>query len=120
MVDWVRRLAGTTTNGDFEALVLWCQLAAQRARGSTCHAGQRPSAPVPVRLPQLVASTGVPRETARRKLELLAALGRVARVDRGWVARPEGMNTLSRAITSKDRRRLREVLAGLEADRRAT
>jgi hypothetical protein len=103
LIDHVHRLAGTLTAGDFEALVIWCELSRQCGHGVG-------DAMCPVPLHDLVTATAIPRETIRRKLERLAALGYVARMDRGWVLRTDPLPDPLRLPIDATVRRMRDVL----------
>lgn len=86
LIAHVQRLTWLLTGGDFEALVLWCELACRSGAGLT--AGDRAKTGVPAcpsLLRDLSRATGVPRETARRKLEKLSSQGHVRRLGTGWV-----------------------------------
>jgi hypothetical protein len=63
----------------------------------------------PVRIRDLVQITGRPRETIRRKLELLAAAGRVQRVEGGWVLSVDNIDTAMQELTMQSARRFLEV-----------
>jgi hypothetical protein len=94
------------TNGDFESLVIWSALALQNTAG-LLGPGARPLTPLQpdgtfpdtllrangLRSSDLAQITGIPRETVRRKLERLAADGRVKRHENGrWHVASSSMN----------------------------
>lgn len=102
LVGHLHGVARQLTGGDFEALVLWCEV----AHGSVAHllahdadasalleslgrVTAQPALAKPVTLRDLIAVTGIPRETVRRKLERLAAQGHLRREAGGWVVVPE-------------------------------
>ncbi len=103
LVDHAHRLAGVLTEGDFEALVIWCELSRHcSAEGAQAHA---------VPLHDIVTATAIPRETVRRKLERLAALGHVARMDRGWVLRAAPRASVGCTASEAAADRIRDALA---------
>ena len=104
LIDHVHRLTGALTAGDFEALVIWCELARQCGDGVG-------GAMCPVPLHDLVTATAIPRETVRRKLERLAALGHVTRIDRGWVLHAAQLVGPQRHPIDDAARRVRDALA---------
>jgi hypothetical protein len=104
LIDHAHRLAGRLTAGDFEALVIWCELSRQCGDGVG-------SALRPVPLHDLVAATAIPRETIRRKLERLAATGQVCRSGRGWVLSPVPLPAPHGVPTAETARHLRDALA---------
>lgn len=63
----------------------------------------------PVRIRDLVQITGRPRETIRRKLELLEAAGRVQRLAGGWVLRVDAIDAEMQEMTMQSARRFLEV-----------
>jgi hypothetical protein len=102
LIGHLHGIARQLTGGDFEALVLWCEVAHRSVahllvRGADASAlldglGRvvaEPALAQPVTLRELTAATGIPRETARRKLERLAAQGHLRREAGGWVIGPE-------------------------------
>ncbi len=117
VVDHVRRLTWLLTDGDFEALVLWCELA--------CHDGPAARPPSraaadgarPLALHELVEATGIPRETARRKLARLAALGRAERRGSGWVAGLAALDPARRALARESAGQLHAALAAARRER---
>jgi hypothetical protein len=108
LVDHMLRVARQLTEGDYEAMVIWAVLAHQNVAhllppGAFASEvlDERGRLPVtsglrPLRLRDIVQITGIPKETARRKLERLAAERWIARSDEGWV--------LSRERTEPDLR----------------
>lgn len=137
LIDHMLRCVRSLTDGDFEALVLWGVLAHQ----NTAHLmppGTLPTAVLneagrvsdgekrirPLLLRDLAAITGIPRETARRKLEGLAAQGAVARSGRGWVVSGQRVEPELREFTRESALRflatadeLRQVLASAAGGR---
>lgn len=85
LVLYLWRLARELTDGDFEALVIWCELADGGVNESDARSdgAQAPA----LRAKELADRTGIPRETVRRKLESLATRGYVLRSGAGWLAR---------------------------------
>lgn len=98
LVSHVLGMARQLTEGDFEALVLWCEVAhrsfvyqpssgiegAAISDRSTKLAAVRNLAG-PLTLRDLTEATGIPRETVRRKLARPAACGHLKRHSGGWV-----------------------------------
>jgi hypothetical protein len=101
LVDHMLRVGRQLTAGDFESMVIWGVLAHQNIAhllppGSFVsevldERGRLPSLEGlrPLRLRDIVQITGIPKETARRKLERLAAGRWITRVDNGWVVSGE-------------------------------
>jgi CRP-like cAMP-binding protein len=102
IVDHMLRSARTLTEGDYERLVIWAVLAHQNVAhlmppGSLPSAllnehGRVPDAESrmrPLRLRDVAAITGIPRETVRRKLEKLAEQRWVRREGEGWLVSAE-------------------------------
>lgn len=102
LVGYLQSLAKQLTGGDFEALVIWGEVAhlniAQWVDGSSdpstilsClgRVADEPQGVRPAHLHELTAATGIPRETVRRKLERLASLGCLRRLEAGWAICPE-------------------------------
>jgi IclR helix-turn-helix domain len=102
LVGHLNGVARRLTGGDFEALVLWCEVAhssvahllapgADSAALLDCLArlAAEPALARPTTLRDLTAVTGIPRETARRKLDRLVAQGHLRREAAGWVIGPE-------------------------------
>jgi IclR helix-turn-helix domain len=107
LVGHLHGIARQLTDGDFEALVLWCEV----AHGSVSHlvspgaevavlldclgrVAAQPGLARPVMLRDLAAGTGIPRETVRRKLERLATRGHLRREAGGWVIGPDRLSSL--------------------------
>lgn len=101
LVDHMLRVGRQLTDGDFEAMVIWGVLAHQNV-AHLLPPGSFPSDVLdvrgrisssegmrPLRLRDVVQITGIPKETARRKLERLAAERWIDRVAEGWVASRE-------------------------------
>jgi len=116
LVNHVQRLTWLLTGGDFEALVLWCELACR------CGAGIADDAPAataldaqPTLLRDLAQATGVPRETARRKLEKLAAQGHVRRLGVGWVVNMDRLEPAGRDAARAMARRIRAAVEDARA-----
>jgi hypothetical protein len=101
LIGHLQHLAQRVTNGDFESLVIWGEL----AHRSLAHLLPDPAGPQqllsvisrltddpgqarPVHLCTLADASGIPRETVRRKLERLAAQGNVRKMRCGWVIWP--------------------------------
>jgi hypothetical protein len=75
-------------NGDMDRLLIFCvirdkDLSAKNKHGDLGHAGSRTEAEKPFSLQSIADRSGLPRETARRKLQDLTALGWVERDERG-------------------------------------
>lgn len=97
LIDHTLRVGRQLTDDDYEAMLVWGVLAHQSAahllppgshpcsvlneRGRVDHGRAR----IPLRLRDLAQITRLPRETVRRKLEKLAAAGRVERQTAGWL-----------------------------------
>lgn len=112
IIDHMLRSGRRLTGNDFEALVIWGVLAHQnvahlmppgslptailneRGRLAEGTAGLRP-----LRLRDIAQITGIPRETARRKLERLAAERFVERRPNGWVVSAERIDPDLRDFT---------------------
>ena len=119
LVDHMLRCARQLVDGDFEALVIFGVLAHQNA-AHLMPPGTLPAAVLnergrvddyqhrvrPLLLRDVGAITGIPRETARRKLEKLATLGFVERAGRGWVVSAKRMEPDLREFTRESARRL--------------
>jgi hypothetical protein len=102
IVDHMLRTARLLTEGDYERLVIWAVLAHQNV-AHLMPPGSLPSAILnesgrvtgaearlrPLRLRDLTAITGIPRETVRRKLEKLAQQQWVRRDGEAWVVRTD-------------------------------
>jgi IclR helix-turn-helix domain len=106
LVGHLQGLARQLTGGDFEALVVWCEV----AHASVAHllppgadgpalldcvarVTSDPDLARPVLLRDLAAATGIPRETVRRKLERLSSQGHLRRQAGGWVIGPERLSS---------------------------
>lgn len=102
LIGHLQHLAQRVTDGDFESLVIWGELAhlclahllADPADPQQLLAGlsllaedPRQACPIPLRT--LVDASGIPRETVRRKLERLASQGHVRKERGGWVIHPQ-------------------------------
>lgn len=101
LIGHLQHLAQRVTDGDFESLVIWGELAhrslahlvsdtadPQQLLAALSRLTGNPGQARPVHLCTLVDASGIPRETVRRKLERLASHGNVRRVRGGWVIRP--------------------------------
>jgi DNA-binding transcriptional regulator YhcF (GntR family) len=136
MIDHMLRSARLLVDGDFESLILWGVLAHQNAAHlmppgmmptvQLDASGRLPDAEQRIRpllLRDLAAITGVPRETARRKLERLAAQGYVERSGRAWVVSSKRLEPELREFTRESIKRMLaaadEVRAALSATDRA-
>jgi hypothetical protein len=104
---------------DFESIVIWGVVAAQ----NTAHLlppGSRPSTRLtptgrlpeaeyaklrPLRLRDVTQITGVPRETARRKLRALGAAGWIVETEAGWVINRDRVDPDLREFTRESVRR---------------
>lgn len=97
LIDHMLRSARLFANNDFETMVIWGVLAHQNV-AHLMPPGTMPEAVLsergrleneeklrPLRLRDVSAITGIPRETTRRKLEAMAAKGFVRRTDCGWI-----------------------------------
>lgn len=119
LVDHMLRSARLLTDGDFEMLVLMGVLAHQNVT-HLMPPGSVPTAVLtedgrvpddaqrlrPMLLRDLTAITGIPRETARRKLEKLALLRFVERRESGWVISTERFESDLREFTRESTRRM--------------
>jgi hypothetical protein len=112
LVDHVQRLTWMLTGGDFEALVLWCELACRCGAGAGGGRARTTAsaAPSPTLLRDLAQATGVPRETARRKLEKLSTQGHVRRLGAGWVVCVEHLDDSGRDAAHTTARRIRAAI----------
>ncbi len=129
IVDHMLRCARQLVDGDFEALVLWGVLAHQNV-AHLMPPGSLPAAMLdergrlddypkrvrPMLLRDLSAITGIPRETARRKLEKLAGLGFVERVGSAWSVSGQRVEPDLREFT---RESIKRLLAAAEEVRAA-
>ena len=119
LIDHMLRSARLLVDGDLESLVLWGVLAHQNVV-HLMPPGTLPTAILneagrfegvrdrlrPVLLRDLSSITGIPRETARRKLEKLAAQGYVERSGRAWVVSDGRIEPDLREHTRDSARRL--------------
>jgi len=117
LVDHVQRLTWLLTGGDFEALVLWCELAGRCGNGIADDAAAVPALDPqpPTLLRDLVQATGVPRETARRKLEKLATQGHVRRLGAGWAINMDRLEPTGHDAAQATARRIRAALEDARA-----
>lgn len=113
---------------DYQMLVLWAILSHQ----NTAHLfppGTRPTQVLkdngrlreqpdamlrPVRLRHLSEMSGVPRETARRKLAALRRAGWITATPRGWVIVPEAIDDRVREFTLESVRRFLAAAADVQ------
>lgn len=132
LIDHMLRVARTLTLDDYEAMIIWGVLAHQNV-AHLLPPGSLPSTVLnehgrvdlsdegmrPLRLRDVVQITRIPRETARRKLQLLADQQWIERTPRGWIvsgARFEPMlrefsrDSVRRFLTAAD-----EVMRALRA-----
>lgn len=119
LIDHMLRCARQLVDGDFEALVLWGVLAHQNA-AHLMPPGALPTAVLnekgrvgdyqarlrPMLLRDIAAITGIPRETARRKLEKLASRGFVERVGSAWIVSGQHVEPDLREFTRESIKRL--------------
>lgn len=98
LIDHMLRVARVLTGGDYEAMIIWGVVAHQNVahlmppgsvpaavldeRGSIAGAPERLR---PLRLRDVAGITGIPRETARRKLAWLESQQYVEKTAEGWV-----------------------------------
>lgn len=119
LIDHMLRATRLLTDGDYEALILWGILVHQnvahlmppgtlapavlneRGRLASSYSGLRP-----MLLRDLSAIAGIPRETARRKLERLASMGYIERSGRAWVIAANRIEPDLREFTRESVRRL--------------
>lgn len=119
LIDHMLRCARQLVDGDFEALVLWGVLAHQNAAhlmppgtlppavlNEKGRVGEYQTRVRPMLLRDVAAITGIPRETARRKLEKLASLGCVERVGNAWVVSAQRIEPDLREFTRESIKRL--------------
>ena len=121
LVDHMVRVGRQLTEGDYESMVIWAVLAHQNVAhllppGAFASAvldkrGRVPSTRAlrPLRLRDIVQITGIPKETARRKLERLAAERWIERTDDGWVVSRERMEPDLREFARESVRRFLAV-----------
>lgn len=119
LIDHMLRCARQLVDGDFEALVLWGVLAHQNV-AHLMPPGSVPTAVLnekgrvsgfetrlrPMLLRDIAAITGIPRETARRKLEKLASLGFAERVGSAWTVSGQRVEPDLREFTRESVKRL--------------
>ena len=119
LVDHMLRSARLLTDGDYEALVVWGVLAHQNV-AHLMPPGTVPTAVLtergllpgdvpslrPMLLRDVAAIAGIPRETARRKLEKLATQGFVQRSGRAWVIATDRVDPELREFTRESTLRL--------------
>lgn len=119
LVDHMLRATRVLTDGDYEAMILWGILAHQNIAHlmppgtmATAVLNERgrlagnPAGLRPMLLRDLSAIAGIPRETARRKLEKLAGLGFVERAGRAWVVSAQRAEPDLREFTRESVRRM--------------
>lgn len=75
----------------------------------------RDVAPLAINLQSIADYSGIPRETVRRKIETLIAMGWVERDERRFVTATDKANASLRGLTESTVRYLRELEAALEA-----
>jgi hypothetical protein len=121
LVDHMLRVSRQLTGNDFESMVIWGVLAHQNVAhllppGSfpsdvLDEAGRLQAADGlrPLRLRDIVQITRIPKETARRKLERLAAQHWIERVDGGWVVSRERTEPELREFSRQSVRRFLTV-----------
>lgn len=119
LIDHMLRCARQLVDGDFEALILFGVLAHQNA-AHLMPPGTLPTAVLnergrvddfqgrvrPMLLRDISAITGIPRETARRKLEKLATMGFAERSGKGWSVSAQRMEPDLREFTRESIKRL--------------
>jgi hypothetical protein len=112
---------------DFESLVLWGVLSHQNV-AHLLPPGSHPAAVLdetgrvpsdslalrPLRIRDLAQITGIPRETVRRKLLALQAMGRVQRLRTGWAIDPDSVGPELREFTRESARRLRAAARDID------
>ncbi len=119
LIDHMLRSARLLNDGDFESLILWGILAHQNV-AHLMPPGSMPTAvltetgnvpdveirlrPLPLR--DIAAIAGIPRETARRKLERLAKQGFVERSGRAWVVSTQRLEPELREHTRESVKRM--------------
>lgn len=127
LVDHMVRSA-RTFGIDYQMLVLWAVLSHQNvahlfppgSRPSTLLADngrlrERPDGMLrPVRLRHLSEMTGVPRETARRKLAALRRAGWITATPRGWIIVTESIDERVRKFTLESLRRFLAAAADVQ------
>lgn len=137
LIDHMLRVGRILTQNDFEAMVIWGVLAHQGV-AHLMPPGVLPSAVLsergrvvtddsqikPLRLRDIADITGIPRETARRKLAHLAERHFVRKLAQGWAISSERVEPELRDFTRESVMRLLavadEIMAALRnADHRA-
>ena len=125
LVDHMRRLV-TQLELDLEAALLW-GLVAHLGVAHAIHPGAHPAdvlnpdgfllgEPRPVRLADIVQVSGLPKETARRKLEKLRTLGKLGRTEDGrWVVLRNGVDERAYEFTRESVKRLLQTARAIEA-----
>lgn len=122
IIDHMLRCGRRLTGNDFEALIIWGVLAHQNV-AHLMPPGSLPTAILneqgrlagepeglrPLRLRDIAQITGIPRETARRKLERLAGARYVERRPDGWVVSAERLEPELRDFTRESVYRLLKV-----------
>lgn len=134
LIDHMLRVGRLLTENDYETMVIWGVLAHQNV-AHLMPPGTVPTAILtergrlekvdaikPLRLRDVAAITGIPRETVRRKLEKLAEKNFVRRIDAGWVVIGDSTEPVLRDFTRDTVMRLAavcdEILTALhQADR---
>jgi len=136
LIDHMLRVGRLLTQNDYEAMVIWGVLAHQGV-AHLMPPGLLPSAILsergrlndnqikPLRLRDITAITGIPRETTRRKLAQLEQNHFVRKVSSGWMASTERIEPDLRTFTRESIMRLLavadEVMSALrDADARAS
>lgn len=138
LIDHMLRVGRILTQNDYEAMVIWGVLAHQGV-AHLMPPGLLPSAILsergravtddsqikPLRLRDITGITGIPRETARRKLAQLVESHSVCKVSRGWVVSSARVEPELRDFTRESVMRLLavadEIMAALrDADARAS
>lgn len=132
LIDHMLRTARKLTMDDYEAIIIWGVLAHQNI-AHLLPPGSVPSVVLndegrvdltdqgmrPLRLRDVVQITHMPRETVRRKLELLASQQCIERTPRGWVVSPARFEPELRDFTRESVRRFLmaadEVMRALRA-----
>lgn len=117
LIDHTLRVGRQFTGDDYEAMLIWGVLAHQNA-AHLLPPGSLPCsvlnergrvdlgrARIPLRLRDVAQITRLPRETVRRKLEKLAAAGRVERVPAGWLITQHDVDGTLREFSRESVRR---------------